>query len=431
MKLKKSFAIHSLGCKVNQYEGEYIREKFLEAGFIQVDFSQKADLYIINTCTVTKKSNKESRNLIRKAKINNPHSRVVVTGCYVDHLPEELINMKEVDLLLNNEAKYKILDLYNSLKEKRVFTLAKGKDYPLSSIYDFHQRSRAFVKIQDGCNNSCSFCIVPYVRGRSRSRDVEDILSEVSILSKKGFKEIVLTGINLGQFGKEKNPKITLSQLIEEIAENPMVERVRLSSINLPDINNDLIKLVALHPKVCKHLHIPLQSGSDYILRLMKRNYTSKEYREMVDHLRKEIPDIGITTDILVGFPKEEEEHFMESYSLVKDIRFSRAHIFKYSPRPNTPAYYLSNHILEEIKNSRSCKLKKLEEENRRLFSKKYFNKKLKVLVEEYKESKRLYFGYSSNYLRIGISSNEDIRGKLLEVKIINQNKDYLVATIL
>lgn len=431
-KSQKTLAIATLGCKVNQYESQAIKEQFQEHNFTLVDFSQKPDVYIINTCTVTKKSDKESGQLIRRAHQKNQKADIIVTGCYTHHNLDKISDMKGVSLIVNNEGKSQIFNAYQNFNQEktRISPPSQNCAYPPLSIKNFPQKSRAFVKIQDGCKKYCSYCIVPYVRGESRSRTFKDIIEEVNILTTKGFKEIVLTGINLGQYGKDLSPVISLSQVIEKLCQHSKLKRLRLSSLNISAINEELIDLIEKNPKICKHLHIPLQSGSDFILKKMNREYTSKEYEELINRLRERIPEMGITTDILVGFPGEEDIHFHETYELVKKLKFSRTHIFKYSPRLQTKAYSLPNQVSEKIKSQRSANLRKLSIQNMSSFMQKYAGKKIKVLIEEYKPSLKLYFGYSSNYIRVGVKSLEDIIGKIIAVNVKEARKDYMVGEV-
>ncbi|MDI6785614.1 MAG: tRNA (N(6)-L-threonylcarbamoyladenosine(37)-C(2))-methylthiotransferase MtaB [bacterium] len=429
---KKTFAVATLGCKVNKYDSQVIIEQFQNNDLNIVDFSQRADIYIINTCTVTKKSNKESRRLIRNAFKKNSKARIIVTGCYAQNSPQEILRIEGVSLVINNKDKSRIFKEYQSFcQKKEKISLPRSNFHKTSLIKDFSQKSRAFVKIQDGCNQFCSYCIVPFVRGRSCSKPINDIQEEIDLLTAKGFKEIVLVGINLGQYGKDISSSIDLPKVIKKLCQHPKLYRLRLSSINIPDISEELIDLVAKDSKICKHLHIPLQSGSSFILKKMNRGYTSKEYEKLINYLKSRVPGIGITTDILVGFPGEEDVHFNETYELVKELKFSRTHIFRYSPRPYTKACLFLNKVPDKIKKQRSDTLKELSTQNMIYFMEKHKEERVKVLIEEYKPSLKLYFGYSSNYIRVGVRSLRTIVGKIIEVSVKEIKKDYMVGELL
>ncbi|MBU0599907.1 tRNA (N(6)-L-threonylcarbamoyladenosine(37)-C(2))-methylthiotransferase MtaB [bacterium] len=445
--LKKSLAVATLGCKVNQYESQAIKEQFQASDFTLVNFSEKADVYVINTCMVTKKSEKESRQIIKKVSQKNKEAKIIITGCYARYLPEEIFRKKGV-LVVDNQEKDKLFNQYqqdqnlnqelNQERKKTIFSpqyqqdqnlnQEKEKTYQPLFIKDFQQKSRALVKVQDGCNNSCSYCLIPHLRGSSRSRLFREIEAEVKELTQKGFKEIVLTGINLGQYGKDFFPKLSLAEMIKELCQNSDLLRIRLSSINFPDIDEELIDLMAKNPKVCKHFHIPLQSGSGYILKQMARHYSPQEYEELVNYLREKTPEIGLTTDILVGFPGEEESHFQETYHLVKRLQFSRVHLFKYSPRPQTKAYLMPSQVEEKVKQQRSKLLHQLSQQNKQAFLQRFKEKKVVVLIEEYQPSTELYFGYSSNYFKVGVRSKKDLVGEMVEVIIKEVKENYGVG---
>lgn len=385
----KTFKIYTLGCKVNQYDSQAIREQLERSGLKELNNGKKADCYIINTCTVTDKADKQSRYLIRLSKRNNPLGKVVVTGCYAHSNAEDLRKVRETDLILNNEQKQRIAE----------FILPKKKDVELGAfeISDFKSHTRAFVKIQDGCDNFCSFCKVPYVRGRSRSRDFGSIVDEVKRLRDKGYKEIVLTGICLGDFGKDFSEKKDLVDLIDEIEKNEGILRIRLSSIEARDTSDRLISKMKTSEKLCPHLHIPFQSGDNKILKLMNRRDTKEDYLNLVRKLKKNIKDLAITADIMIGFPGEDEEGFLKTLDFLKKVKPAHVHIFTFQPRDGTPLANVKSEISPDILKKRYLLLKALSDKLGLGFRKKYFNKTMEILFEERKDG--FWIGHSKNYL--------------------------------
>ena len=415
---KKTFRFYTLGCKVNQYDSQALREKFNYAGFSESLKNKSADICIINTCTVTSKADSKSRGLIRRAIKDNPGAEVVVTGCYAKENRELLNRIKGVDLVVENDRRDSLLELINSPLPKI------NRQVPLSS-FDGH--TRAFVKVQDGCDNFCSYCKVPYVRGRSRSRDASQIKLEVENLAKNGFKEIVLCGICLGDFGKGLPKKTNLVELIEELERIPGLERIRLSSIEAKDITDQLIERIASSDKLCRHLHIPFQSGDDKILKLMNRNYTERYYMSLVDKIKKNIKDVAITADIIAGFPGESEENFKNTTALLKEVMPLRTHIFPFSPRRGTKAYSFKNRVADNIAKERTTILKDVTTQLSLLYCRGFLNRELDVLVESSIDKKHKSFkGYSSNYISIFINSNRSFKEcinnvvKVKVTKIIN-----------
>ncbi len=428
----KKVAFHTLGCKVNQYETEAMEKIFEENQFKIVEDTEVADVYVINTCTVTNLSDRKSRQFIRKVKKINKDAIVAVVGCYSQVSPEEVEKIEGVDVIIGTSDRNKIVELcekakYENKKINIVRSIKTYKEFEKIEVEDIKSKTRAYIKIQDGCNQFCSYCIIPYARGPIRSRDKDDILSEIEILSKSGFKEIVLTGIHVASYGKDLGD-INLGELIQEIALIKDIERIRLSSVEPNLITEDFMNILVSTKKVCDHFHLSLQSGSNNILKKMNRKYTREEYKEKVDLIRKYMPDAGITTDIIVGFPGETEKEFNETIEFVKEIGFSRIHVFKYSPRKGTPAAKYKNQVHGKIKNQRSKELITLGEELTEIFNKRFLNKKMDILYEEKIDD--FYEGYTTNYIRVKASANNDIIGNIVETKIINSKDGYLIGEI-
>ncbi|MFC1708915.1 tRNA (N(6)-L-threonylcarbamoyladenosine(37)-C(2))-methylthiotransferase MtaB [Candidatus Omnitrophota bacterium] len=416
----KTFKIYTLGCKVNQYDSQAIREQLQSFGCKESNNSKKSDFNIINTCSVTGSADKQSRYLIRVARRNNPSGKIIVTGCYAHSNSKDIRKIKGVDLVLDNEDKERIAKfILPSKKETRVGVF---------EISDFKSHTRAFVKIQDGCNNFCSFCKVPYVRGRSRSRDFKSIIEEVKRLSDKGYKEIVLTGICLGDYGKSLIQNTGLVALIEEIEKVEKILRIRLSSIEAKDITDRLINKMKTSKKLCSHLHIPFQSGDNKILKLMNRRDTREDYLNLANKLKKNIKGLAITADIMIGFPGEEDKNFSNTFDLLKKIKPSRVHIFTFQPRDGTPLSDCKNSISQDVLKRRFLRLKTLSEKLGLQFRKKFINKKLKILFEDKKDG--FWRGYSNNYLLACVKGKTDLlfENKILEVKVKNASATVLSA---
>ncbi|MBI4707895.1 MAG: MiaB/RimO family radical SAM methylthiotransferase [Candidatus Omnitrophica bacterium] len=387
----------TLGCKVNQYETQAIREHFLKKGFTEISNGLAADVYVINTCTVTHKADAESFNLIRRFRRQNPKAKIIVTGC------------------LTKLDSNKILALSPGISVIKDKTKIMSK-----TVCDFKGRTRAFLKIQDGCNNHCSYCKVPLVRGRSKSRPLAQVIKEARLLVNKGFKEIVLTGICLGSYGRDFKRKIELTAVIKALEEIEGLSRIRLSSIEAGDVSDALIDLMRRSKKLCHHLHIPVQSGDDKILKKMNRRYCRATYLSLIKKLKKKIPDIGITTDVLVGFPGETEENFQNTVDLINEIEPLKVHIFPYSKREGTVAS-LNNDGLSDpyLVQERMRKLACISDECARKFRRRFLNKKLEVLVEARKKTNPdIWHGYASNYLRAEIKSEPDISNMICCIKL-------------
>lgn len=415
-------AFYTLGCKVNQVETEQIKEEFIKRGYEIVDFADMAEVYVINTCTVTHISDRKSRAVIRRAVRRNPEAVIAVAGCLAQIDEEQLKRIEGIDIIVGNKEKYdlaRIVDEYMIEGKKKVLTPVISPNDKLDPvIYTYrHERTRAFIKIQDGCQSFCSYCIVPYARGPVRSKRPEDVLSEVKQLLSLGYKEIVFTGIHTGMYGIDlKN--WDLVRLLKFILDEVNGEyRLRLSSIEPGEISEELYRLIARDRRLCRHLHIPLQSGSDKVLKDMNRRYTRQYYYDLIMRIASEVQGIAFTADVMVGFPTEGEEDFNATYELLNSLPIYDLHVFKYSRRPGTKAANLVSIVTEEEKNKRSEELLKLADKKRTNFISEFLEHEIVLLVERKSGIKR-YIGLSDNYIEVEFSSDDDLTGDLVKVRI-------------
>lgn len=404
--------ICSLGCKVNIYESELVTNILKNNNYTVVDFEDKADIYIINTCSVTNESDKKSRKMINRAKKNNPAAIIIVMGCYSQVNAEDI----DVDIVLGNKDKSKIVEIieeYIKTKQKKkiIYDLTKV-DFEKMEITNFDSHTRAFVKIQDGCNAFCSYCIIPYVRGRVRSKDPEDVIKEVTTLVEKGYKEIVLTGIHTGRYGTDINTN--LEELLNKLVNIPNIYRIRLSSIEINEITPGIKELLKENKVMAKHLHIPLQSGSNKILKLMNRRYNKEEFLSMIDNLR-DIPDISLTTDLIVGFPNEGEEEFNETIDTLKKIGFTKIHTFPYSKRKGTPAAIMDNQVFPEEKKKRVHRILDLSNKYEHNFYESKIGKIYDGVVEIHSNGTTIV--HTSNFIPVIINDIVE-EGTIVDVKI-------------
>ena len=383
----KKVAFCTLGCKVNQYETNAMEQKFLQAGYQIKNFNEKADIYIINTCTVTNMSDKKSRQMIRKAKQLNKNAIVVAVGCYVQTAKEELENIKELDLILGNNEKKDIVQYVekhqNGIMQIKYNDVLHQDEYDEYGFVTHIEQTRAIVKVQDGCDRFCSYCAIPYARGKVRSRKLENIIEEVTKLAQNGIKEVVITGIHIASYGKDFNENIRLIDVLEKINEIDGIQRIRLGSLEPMLINEDFLNRLSKLDKICHHFHLSLQSGCDETLKRMNRRYTTEEFRNVVNLLRNTYNDVILTTDIIVGFPGETEEEFKKTYEFLQEIKFYKMHVFKYSKRSGTKAAIMPNQIKPEIQEERSKKLIELSDLNQKEYNKQYLGKTVEVLFEE------------------------------------------------
>lgn len=429
----KKVASHALGCKVNQYESEAIGELFAEKGYDIVSVEEKADIYVINTCTVTNFGDKKSRQLIRKVKRQNPDAIVAVVGCYAQTAPQDILNIEGVNLVIGTKGRNQIVDLVEQYQREQgivnlVGDMKREREFEKLSLKKLTNRTRAYLKIQDGCSQFCSYCIIPYARGPIRSRDPQDIMEEVYRLADNGFQEIVLTGIHVASYGKDLKT-IGLMDIIKQVHKTPGIQRIRLSSIEPNIISREFMEEARKLPKLCHHFHLSLQSGCDRTLSAMNRKYTTAQYREAVALLRQYWPDVGLTTDIIVGFPGETEEDFQACYDFAKEIAFSKIHVFPYSPKKGTPAAERKDQIPPEMKEKRSKVLLELSNQGTEHFLKQYEGKTVEVLTER-PIGHNLYEGHTGNYMKVHLKSSLSVQNCILNVKIEEIKKDLAVGAI-
>ena len=415
----RTAALHNLGCKVNAYETEAMRQSLEEHGYKIVQFNEKADIYIINTCTVTNMADRKSRQMLHRAKKLNPDAVVVAVGCYVQAAGEAIRDDEAIDIIIGNNHKadlVHILEAYFESGESNVFLedLSKESAYEDMQMTTVGEHTRAFIKIQDGCNQFCTYCIIPYARGRIRSRDMEDINNEICKLSKCGYKEIVLTGIHLSSYGKDmKDANVSLVDVIDRVCNIDGIERVRLGSLEPRIITEEFLQQLAKWPEFCPHFHLSLQSGCDDTLKRMNRHYTTEEYYEKCKMIREVFPQAAITTDVIVGFPKETEDEFEKTEEFLKKIAFAEMHIFKYSKRAGTIAAKMDGQVKEEVKTVRSDRLIGLGLELRTDFVRQFVGTSVDVLVEEMVniDGKQYLVGHTKEYVKVAFEG---------EVKLIN-----------
>ena len=426
----KRVAFYTLGCKVNQYETEAMLELFEKEGYEKAETEDYADVYVINTCTVTHMSDRKSRQYIRRMKKKNPDAIIAVVGCYSQVSPEEILSIDEVNLVMGTNDRKKIVEEVKKIDASRkvstVDDIMKVKAFEEIEINKTNGKTRAFLKIQDGCDRYCSYCIIPYARGRVRSRDLESIVKEVENLAANGYKEVVLTGIHVASYGKDiKDSDIKLLDVIKQINDIEGIERIRLSSVEPILFTDEFVEAVSTMDKVCPHYHLSLQSGCDETLKRMKRRYTTEEYKAIVDRLRAAIPNVSITTDVIVGFPGETNEEFDKTYEFLKDIELTHMHIFKYSPRKGTPAATMENQVDPSTKHERSEKLLQLNEENFKKFGQKMLDKEFNVLFEQ-KVGDNKFEGLTENYVKVIVESDKDLLEQILKVKITDVKNEFL-----
>jgi threonylcarbamoyladenosine tRNA methylthiotransferase MtaB len=431
--MDKTAAFLTLGCKVNSYETDAIRGMFEASGYGVVDFKEIADVYVVNTCTVTNIADRKSRQMLHQAKKRNPEAIIVAVGCYVQAAEEDLLKDSSVDLVVGNNRKSEIVKLvedyrgHNNINTNMVIDIGAEKDFEDLSIISTMDKTRAFIKIQDGCNRFCSYCIIPFVRGRVRSRNEEEILEEITKLSEAGYKEIVLTGIHISSYGTDRQDNIDneyqlmpLASLIKAIGKISGIERIRLGSLEPRIITEEFVKEIKDTTQFCPHFHLSLQSGSNSVLKRMNRKYSAEEYEEKVQLLRKYFENPAFTTDIIVGFPGETEKEFEETLEFVKGIGFSAIHVFKYSKRAGTKAAEMVDQIPEDIKHQRSNVLieaaKLMSMDYRAMF----MGRIEKILIEEETivEGRSYQIGHNERYLKLAFETKEDFINQIIPVKI-------------
>ncbi len=425
----KYAAFYTLGCKVNQYETQAIAGMFLKAGYERTEFDRYADIYVINTCSVTALAEKKSMQIIRRAKMNNPLAIVVVTGCFAQVSPDKVSAIAGVDIVVGNSSKQEIVRIVEEFGGEPVRYIAElGAEYAGLSAHTGSGRTRAFMKVQDGCNNFCAYCIIPYARGRNRSRAMEDIIEEAKVLSAAGFKEIVLTGIHLASYGGEVGDR-DLLDIVRNLHKIEGIERIRLGSLELTHIVQDIAKDMAQLPRLCPHFHISLQSGCDATLKRMNRKYTARQYEEAVFALKTAAPHMAITTDMMVGFPGETVQEFEASRAFAEAIGFAKMHIFPYSKRPGTVAADMEGQISAQEKKSRAKLMQQTADVAAARFAGGLVGTVQSVLFEQYHEG-GICEGHAANYMpvRMQCKEDEEIRKKILPIRITGYVDGFLIG---
>lgn len=426
----KTVAFHTLGCKVNTYESNAMLKIFNEANYQEVDFKQIADVYVINTCTVTNSGDSKSRQMIRKAIRKNPQATICVVGCYSQIAPEEIKQIEGVGVVLGTQYRKDIVKYVDEhlktgemiIKVDNIMKLKKFEDLNI----DRFKNTRAFLKIQDGCNNFCTYCIIPYARGRVRSRDKDSVLDQARRLVANGYVEIVLTGIHTAGYGEDLED-YSFYDLLADLVKVEGLKRLRISSIETSQISDKIIELIGSNEVIVDHLHVPLQSGCDTTLKRMNRKYTTQQYLEKIEKIRSYLPDIAFTTDVIVGFPGESDDEFEQTYQFIKEVNYSQLHVFPYSPRKNTPAAKMLDQVNDQIKHDRTNRLLALSKELNRNFALQQIGKELKVLFET-REGDYLV-GHASDYLKVRVKTNEDLIGEIRIVKV-DKYEDILEGSV-
>ncbi|SDH47440.1 threonylcarbamoyladenosine tRNA methylthiotransferase MtaB [Alteribacillus persepolensis] len=422
-------AFHTLGCKVNHYETEAIWQLFEKEGYEKTDFNKRADVYVINTCTVTNTGDKKSRQVIRRAVRKNPDAVVCVTGCYAQTSPAEIMDIPGVDVVVGTQDRSKMIGYIEQFQKERtpingVKNIMKTRVYEELDVPHFTDRTRASLKIQEGCNNFCTFCIIPWARGLLRSRNPEDVLAQARQLVDAGYKEIVLTGIHTGGYGEDMKG-YSLADLLVELENVEGLKRIRISSIEASQITDEVIDVIDKSKKIVNHLHIPLQSGSNTVLKRMRRKYTTEFFAKRVQKLKEALPGLAVTSDVIVGFPGETEEEFQETYRFIAENKFSELHVFPYSKRTGTPAARMDNQVSDDVKQERVHRLIELSNQLAKEYASHYEGSVLDVIPEEKDKDSGLLTGYTSNYMKVQFAGTEDMIGKIIKVKVAEPGYPY------
>ena len=423
----KRVAISTLGCKTNQFESAAMIEQLKAAGYLIVPFTEPSDFYIINSCTVTARTDSETRRLIRRARRLNQDARIIATGCYAQVAPGELEKMPELDCVLGNQEKQNISTLLESGAHSVSDIAAISLAEPLK-LTSFAEHTRAFLQIQNGCNSFCAYCIVPYARGRSRSVRPADILQGMRDLAANGFKEIVLTGIHLGGYGIDLDSPTNLTALVSQIDAESIVPRLRIGSIEPNEVSEELLNLMARSQSICPHLHLPLQSGSDSVLKRMGRAYTAGFFMDLMGRITGAMPDAFIGADVIAGFPGETEEEFNETLRLLEELPFSDLHVFPYSSRPGTRAAGMPGHIPDRIVTGRAARLRKIAEQKKTLFLERFAGRKLDVLVQGYNEKTSICKGLSRNYITVSFPGKKSFANEEMSILINGRNGEVCLG---
>ena len=427
---QKKVAFHTMGCKLNFSETSTIKRDFISRGFKTVSFNEYANIYVLNSCSVTENADREARKIIRQAKRLNPSSSIIVTGCYAQLKPEELAAVKEVDMIFGAKEKFNLLDHLDSIELNHKTKLFHSEINSVSHFepsFSSNDRTRSYLKVQDGCDYNCTFCTIPLARGASRSSTVSKTLMSAKQAISSGAREIVLTGVNIGDFGVNSHEKFI--DLLVSLNDLNDLDRIRISSIEPNLLSNDIIEFCAKSKKIMPHFHIPLQSGSSRILKLMRRKYQTSLYKERIEHIKSLIPDACIGADIIVGFPSETDDDFQKSYDFIESLNISYLHVFSYSERQNTKAIKIKNKVSKAKKAERSSTMRELSKELKLSFEQSFVGSTREVLFEYQVDNQ--WFGHSDNYLPVRVNTEENLKNSIESVNIVNSVKNYLVGSFL
>lgn len=430
----KTVAFHTLGCKVNTYESEAMLKLFANDGYKEVDFKEKADVYVINTCTVTNTGDSKSRQMIRKSHRNNPNAVICVVGCYSQVASEEIKTIEGVSIVLGTQFRNQVVELVHEYLQTheqivRIADVMRSARFEDLDIDEFTKNTRAFLKIQDGCNNFCTYCIIPYARGKMRSRSKESVLSQAQSLVNHGFSEIVLTGIHTAGYGQDFDDYSFYDLLLDLTTKVKGLKRLRISSIEMSQVSEEIMNLIADSSIIVDHLHIPIQSGNDNTLKRMNRHYTTQEFEQKYFELKKKLPSLSITTDVIVGFPGETDEDFESTYQWIKKLHFNQLHVFPYSKRKGTPAARMKDQVDESVKKQRVKALLDLSHTLMREYAQQQIGKTLEVLIEE--KDGDYMIGHASNYLKVRVKLAEDSVGHIYSVNIKETDDVILIGEML
>ena len=433
---QKKVSFITLGCKVNQYDSDAMRTLFVRNGYAQAGENDDADVYVINTCSVTSIGDRKSRQMVRRIRRAHPEAVIVVAGCYAQLAPEVFEKMGDVDVIVGLQNRTHIVD-YVEQAMHRTDKKPLNETVDIMKVDRFENmevdvegevRTRAFVKVQEGCDNYCTFCIIPYARGKLKSRRQEDAVREIRRLVSEGYREVVLTGIHLGNYGKDLHDGTSLATLVAELVKIPDLLRIRLGSVESVELSEDLISIMQNEPKVCRHLHLPIQSGSDAVLKGMNRHYRLAQFKKLISELREKVPGIALTTDLIVGFPGETEENFEETLDTLREIRFSGIHVFPYSRRTGTPAASYPNQVPNGVKKERVHRVQELEKGIALDYRKQFLGKVVRVLAEE--EKNGFFEGLTDEYIRVSIRNSHIERGHMYPVRIDEITDDGMTGTV-
>ena len=433
---EKKVSFITLGCKVNQYDSDAMRTLFVKNGYRQAGEDENADVYLVNTCSVTSIGDRKSRQMVRRIRRSHPEAIIAVAGCYAQLAPEVFEKMGDVDVIVGVHNRSHIVEYVEEAKKRtdrkplnETVDIMKVKTFENMSVdVSGEVKTRAFVKVQEGCDNYCTFCIIPYARGKLKSRLQKDAVEEIRKLVSQGYREVVLTGIHLGNYGKDLHDGTSLATLVAELVKIPDLLRIRLGSVESVELSDELISIIKNEPKVCRHLHLPIQSGSDAVLKGMNRHYRLSQFKALIAVLREKVPGIALTTDLIVGFPGETEENFLETLDTLKELKFSGIHVFPYSRRTGTPAATYPNQVSSEVKKERVHRVQELEKEIACAYRSQFMGKVVHVLAEEIKNG---YFeGLTGEYIRVSIKDSHIERGHMYPVRIDTVTADGLAGTV-